>query len=60
MNKGKFISGIVLLFLGIWGGSFLMTVFPANSSYGFAAFITGFAFTLSGIFLTILGIDPRT
>lgn len=50
------VVGVVLLFAGLWGGSWLCHVFPQTSTFGFAAFMTtflaivcGFGFVLAGV-----------
>lgn len=47
--------GVVLVFAGLWGGSWLIKTFPTESGYNFAAFCTACIFTILGIILIAAG-----
>lgn len=45
--------GVLLAFAGLWGGAWLLTVFPVGSDYGFPAVCTAISVTLGGVIITI-------
>lgn len=61
MNKYILIVlGIILLLIGLWGGSYLLERFPYESNYNFASWTTGLFTCILGIILVGLGIDRGT
>lgn len=38
--------GVLLAFTGLWGGAWLLTIFPVHSDYGFPALCTATSATL--------------
>ena len=55
------IIGFVLLMVGLWGGSYLLSVYPHGSDYNFAAFFTSCIVSLLGFGLivgAVVGLMP--
>lgn len=49
-------AGILLFFIGLWGGAWALTHFPNQPEYGFASFFSGFIFCIGGIALIMSNI----
>jgi hypothetical protein len=50
------IIGIVLLFSGLWGGSYLIYLFPPETDFCFAAFATAWIISIADGAMTGFGI----
>jgi hypothetical protein len=51
------ISGILMVLIALWGGSYLcLEVFPASNTFGMAAFMTSGIVLIGGIFLAAIGV----
>jgi cytochrome c biogenesis protein CcdA len=53
-SKLKIVLGVLLIFIGIWTGAILMTIFPGYTAYNFASLVTGIAIVILGIWLLIV------
>jgi len=47
------VFGVLILMIGLWGGSWLCNTFDQESGYAFAAFSTSFLCCLAGFLIII-------
>jgi hypothetical protein len=54
-----FVSGILLILVGLWGGAWLIGQFPFQTTYNFPAILTAIFTFAAGVVLAVFGSIPK-